>query len=635
MSERINVDIDKVVLCTRKRLGGKAPGWSKFMNASSPHTFHIPVMGTGFTIDTPLKVARFGISSVVSIIDDGLVEQLRRHHSFQNLEPYLPIKADEPDYRARRVTAYLNLLDKLVTKQVAALRELPFEEKNDLSMYFELLPSSSVIQDYYFDMLQTEDAALKRCMQSLLREQVIAGAIDVNIMSKVDKINYAKNGDATDYMFNDAAAALRGFAKSNLQSSVVLSAGYNPKLYAYLEQFDDFFPDANGLVKKKIILKVSDFRSAAVQGKLMAKKGIWVSEFRVESGLNCGGHAFATEGLLLGPILEEFSKSKNALVEELFVLCNAALKQKDKTQFVDQPDVKLSVQGGVGTNAEHEFLRKRYKVDTVGWGSPFLLVPEATGVDNDTLEKLATAKPDDYYMSDASPLGVPFNNFKPSSANRLRKRRIEADKPGSPCYQKYLVNNTEFTDKPICTASRKYQFLKLKSLRSQNLSQPEFEKQAKAVTDKECICMGLGVSVLNKYELPTLQESRAVSICPGPNLAFFSGVFSLREMVDHIYGRTNLLNTEQRSHMFVNELKLYVEYLNKEVTKATDVANVKQTRYLQSFRENLVGGVAYYKTMLTDFKRDSEATLEKMKRELEANVEKLNAILIGNAVATV
>ena len=27
------------------------------------HTFHIPVMGTGYTIDTPLKVAHFGISS--------------------------------------------------------------------------------------------------------------------------------------------------------------------------------------------------------------------------------------------------------------------------------------------------------------------------------------------------------------------------------------------------------------------------------------------------------------------------------------------------------------------------------------------------------------------------------------------
>jgi len=31
-----------------------------------PHSFHIPVMGTGFTIDTPLKVARYGISSVIS-----------------------------------------------------------------------------------------------------------------------------------------------------------------------------------------------------------------------------------------------------------------------------------------------------------------------------------------------------------------------------------------------------------------------------------------------------------------------------------------------------------------------------------------------------------------------------------------
>ena len=29
------------------------------------HKFYIPVMGTGFTTDTPLKVARYGISSVV------------------------------------------------------------------------------------------------------------------------------------------------------------------------------------------------------------------------------------------------------------------------------------------------------------------------------------------------------------------------------------------------------------------------------------------------------------------------------------------------------------------------------------------------------------------------------------------
>ena len=59
----------------------------------------------------------------------------------------------------------------------------------------------------------------------------------------------------------------------------------NPRLYAYLENFKDFFPDEAGVFKKKVIIKVSDYRSAAIQGKFLAKKGIWVSEFRLESGL--------------------------------------------------------------------------------------------------------------------------------------------------------------------------------------------------------------------------------------------------------------------------------------------------------------------------------------------------------------
>lgn len=34
------------------------------------HTFHIPVMGLAFTIDSPLRVAHYGIDSVISIMDD-------------------------------------------------------------------------------------------------------------------------------------------------------------------------------------------------------------------------------------------------------------------------------------------------------------------------------------------------------------------------------------------------------------------------------------------------------------------------------------------------------------------------------------------------------------------------------------
>ena len=41
----------------------------------------------------------------------------------------------------------------------------------------------------------------------------------------------------------------------------------------------------NGKLAKTIILKVSDYRSALTQGKILAKKGVWISEFRIESGL--------------------------------------------------------------------------------------------------------------------------------------------------------------------------------------------------------------------------------------------------------------------------------------------------------------------------------------------------------------
>lgn len=128
-------------------------------------------------------------------------------------------------------------------------------------------------------------------------------------MTKLDKDNFYE-GDQLPVEYNDAHAALRGFAMSNLESSMVLSAGMNPRLYGYLEQFNDFYPDEKGYIKKKIVLKVSDYRSALIQGKFLAKKGIWISEFRIESGLNCGGHAFATDGFLMGPILEELKDKR-------------------------------------------------------------------------------------------------------------------------------------------------------------------------------------------------------------------------------------------------------------------------------------------------------------------------------------
>src|SRR4051812_1306383 len=98
----------------------------------SEHTFHIPVMGTGFTIDTPLKVARYGISSVISLVDDVLIEQMRKFHCANAGEEYQEIGRDNPDARALRVTAYLNLLDRLIRAQVLKLQADSFEPGSDL-----------------------------------------------------------------------------------------------------------------------------------------------------------------------------------------------------------------------------------------------------------------------------------------------------------------------------------------------------------------------------------------------------------------------------------------------------------------------------------------------------------------------
>ena len=408
-------------------------------------------------------------------------------------------------------------------------------------------------------------------------------------------INYHSNtGNLSLELFSDALAALRGYANSELQSSVIFSAGLNPRLYAYLETFSDFFPDKNQHINKRVIIKVSDFRSASIQGRFLAKKGIWVSEFRIESGLNCGGHAFATDGFLLGPVLEEFTEKSNELISELKVITNAALTAKQQPILHSDETIRITVQGGIGTSAEDCFLRKQYNVDATGWGSPFLLVPEATNVDTSTLMNLASAEPSDYYLSGASPLGVPFNNFRKSSAEKQRNTRIANGKPGSPCMRKHLSFNTEFTTKTVCTASRKYQNLKIHQLNSLQLATTVYQQKLEEITDKDCLCEGLSAVGYQLNNPKQKLNMSAVTICPGPNLAYFSGVFTLEQMVDHIYGRNNTLNSLERPHMFVNELKMYIDYLQKKIQKNTEPLSVKEVKYYTEFKQNLLKGIVYY-----------------------------------------
>ena len=69
------------------------------------------------------------------------------------------------------------------------------------------------------------------------------------------RVRVAKDGSMLSEEFSDAKAALRGYAESTLTSSIVFSAGFNRTLLGFLAQFKDFYRDANGKIKKKIIIR--------------------------------------------------------------------------------------------------------------------------------------------------------------------------------------------------------------------------------------------------------------------------------------------------------------------------------------------------------------------------------------------
>lgn len=554
------------------------------------HTFHIPVMGTGFSVDTPIRLAHFGISSVISIVDDLLLERIRPYYCRRYDLPYHPISSGETDVRARRITAYLNMVHEIVAINMETIRRQPFFEPNDKQKYFELLPEDSPLKKSYLKLLEMPEGPQRHDFENELSQRMEAGSIDVNIMVKLDLPRTDANGNPLGEEFSDAKAALRGYANSCLSSGMVFSAGINQSLFRYMSCFRDFYRDASGGIKKKIIIKVSDFRSAMIQGRFLAKMGLEVSEFRIESGLNCGGHAFPANGKLLPSLLQEFKEKRDQLATEFQPYI---LKYYEKMGWTyPQTGVParpfITVQGGIGTCGEDFRLRQDFGMDRTGWASPFLLVPEATCVDATSRQQLMHSGPQDLYLSSASPMGVPFNNLRGSGSERWTRKRLREGRPGSPCPRGILAFDTEFTPTSICTASSRYQEMKLRQIDEMDIPAAEKQRLRQDVEAKACLCPHLGNAAL--IELGIAEEkSSPQAICPGPNIAWFDRIYSLREMVDHIYGRGPSLVSSQRPHMFAQEIVMNVDYLANLAQRCK--GDPKELKVLLEIKNNLESGM--------------------------------------------
>jgi hypothetical protein len=96
-------------------------------------------------------------------------------------------------------------------------------------------------------------------------------------------------------------------------------------------------------------------------------------------------------------------------------------------------------------------------------------------------------------------------------------------------------------------------------------------------------------------------------------MAYFSKEVSFKEMVDHIYGRINILDDRHRPHMFLKELEMYLDIFKKRIESFLKTPDdKKEKKQLTVFRKNMLEGIQYYKDLFNTKKRDVVEELENM-----------------------
>ncbi len=551
-------------------------------------------MGTGFTIDTPIRLAPLGIHSAISLVNDSLIEFARRDWCQRTGRAWTPVDDNQDGFRRERIRLYLDLVQQLVDERTDELRRRSFYDPNGPSRYFSLLPTDSALRRRYTAFM--EAGASDQHEESALRQLIVPGRVDVNIMTKLDR-GFDHRGRQLKKDDSEALSAAQGFLSSNARGALILSAGANPKLFAQLGEWDCLFPDEDGNSSKQIILKVSDYRSANIQGRMLARRGLWIAEYRIESGLNCGGHAFPTEGKLLGPIMDEFRQRRSELEEGLLPAWQKGLQARGIQPPSHPPKVRIAAQGGIGTHKEDSLVREFYNMDGTGWGTPFLLVPEAVRLDEETEKLLLSAKQGDVMLSHSSPLGVRFWTVLGSPSEQARLQRIRNGLPGSVCHKGHLALDTSYSSVPLCKGSRAYQKRRLAELDPED---PDYDLLKDRITAPACICDDLGGAY--QKSSPAISPSHAppAAICPGPNLVNFQQLMTLEAIVDHIYGRGSALTQHQRSHFLLREAELYLDVLAEEISLLGTALQVRSKQQLEDFAENLGAGLSTYERQFTD-----------------------------------
>ncbi len=141
------------------------------------------------------------------------------------------------------------------------------------------------------------------------------------------------------------------------------------------------------------------------------------------------------------------------------------------------------------------------------------------------------------------------------------------------------------------------------------------------VLAKSCICHDLGGGATIRYGI---DPDATPAVCPGPSIADFSKIATLEEMVSHIYGRAPLPMSPDRPHMFIREIALYADYLRDEIEWCSSGLLSRPANYFDEFKENLLGGIEYYRRLAQQF---DEQPRNRILDELRVLHEAIDSIL--------
>ena len=104
-----------------------------------------------------------------------------------------------------------------------------------------------------------------------------------------------------------------------------------------------------------------------------------------------------------------------------------------------------------------------------------------------------------------------------------------------------------------------------------------------------------------------IDKKALTALTPGPNIINFSKISSLKEMVDHIYGRINLITSEKREHMFLTELELYIEQFKAKFDDISLGFIVNEgKKQLVELGSNLLEGISYYRELSDKFTKETK-----------------------------